>query len=231
MPVMALVSCSSNAALLFGGTESIDQSVFGGPPPRIRGGAAGFERAVCEALGVFMNPPMVGDNVMSGRVGDDVLLITGGAGGFIEPEPEAIISLVSLVKTVCLIMLATRVKVMVFTNASRRFKPCGVGLSSSQSSGPRTFNKAPAAQTWVWTSVLWSSLMSDLMASLSRMRRRLATSRETFCNAPAAEPHTHGWVWCRRRTSHRMPPLRRITRMESTSELMLCRAPTARALT
>lgn len=223
LPDMALMSCSSNAALRLGGTKSKDQSV---PPPRSLG--AVFDTTVCGRCG--RNAPRVGDNDISGFVGDDVLLITGGDGAF-SIDAFAIMFLVSLVNTVCLIILATRVSVMVFTNASRRFKPCGVGLSSSQSSGPRTFNNAPAAHTCVWTSVLWSSLMRDLMASLSRIRRRLATSRETFCNAPAAEPHTQGCVWWRRRTSHRMPPLRRITRIESTSELMLWSAPTARALT
>jgi hypothetical protein len=85
--------------------------------------------------------------------------------------------------------------------------------------------------TWVWTSVLCSNLIRHFTASLSRMRRRLATSRDTFCNAPAAEPQTHGWLWWRSRMSHFIPPLRRMMRIESTSELTLCKAPTALAFT
>ncbi len=89
-----------------------------------------------------MKPPR-GD-IIPARVGEDVFEIMGFE---VLNGEEAMSSLVSLVKTVCLMMLATRVRVMVFTNASRRFKPCGLGLFSSQSSGPRTFNNAPAAHT------------------------------------------------------------------------------------
>ena len=147
LPTMALVSLSSNAVLRLGGMKSKAQSALARrwlravgiglwPPRRLRGWP-GMARAVCG-----MKRPS-GDS-KSGRVGEDILEITG-AGALIEDE--AIRFLVSLVKTVCLMMLATRVRVMVFTNASRRFKPCGVGLSSSQSSGPRTFSNAPAAHT------------------------------------------------------------------------------------
>lgn len=79
--------------------------------------------------------------------------------------------------------------------------------------------------------MLCSNLIRHFTASLSRMRRRLATSRDTFCNAPAAEPQTHGWLWWRSRMSHFIPPLRRMMRIESTSELTLCKAPTALAFT
>lgn len=144
---MAFVAFSSTAVLRFGGTNSNAHSALarrwvrvGLWPPRRRDWP-GRARAVCDLGG--MKPPS-GD-IMSGRVGDDVFEITGAV-AFIGDEDMR--SFVSFVKTVCLMMLATRVRVMVFTNASRRFKPCGVGLSSSQSSGPRTFSNAPAAHTW-----------------------------------------------------------------------------------
>ncbi len=57
-----------------------------------------------------------------------------------------IILLASLVKHVFCNMLATNVAVIVFTNARRCCIEAFVGAFSSQSSGPNTFNKAPAAQ-------------------------------------------------------------------------------------
>ena len=77
-------------------------------------------------------------------MGEEVLGITGVP---LLLGVDAIDSRDSLLNTVCLMILATRVRVIVFTNAARLFFPSGVGLSSSQSSGPKTFSNAPAAQT------------------------------------------------------------------------------------